>query len=137
MANKPSVKIDYAIMCDDIRQETNGKLIVIGIYSTDIIVPDCPSKLFMHVLLHGKADVDRSVNLEVRYRAEFKDAKRYEVLGKGDLQITFTEDSNEFFVPMPRVLIEIRGVGNLSVHYRIDSKRWKALLKKNIKIKGR
>ena len=56
MANKPPVKLDYAILCDDIRKEDNGKMMLIGIYSGDILVPTFPSKLPLSMLLHGKGD---------------------------------------------------------------------------------
>lgn len=133
MVNKPSVKVDYAILCDDIRQEKNGKLILIGIYSGDILLRDFPSNLLLSMLLHGKASADCSITIEIRYRVEFENAEPYEVFAKGEMQIKGTEEPNEFYVPLPRVPIEFSGAGNLSVACRIDSKRWKTLLNKNIK----
>jgi len=35
-------KVERAILCDDIRQEMNGKYIFIGVYSGDVLVPHFP-----------------------------------------------------------------------------------------------
>jgi len=36
-------KIANAIICDDIRVERNGKQLIIGVYSSDIVVPEAPA----------------------------------------------------------------------------------------------
>ena len=35
----------YTLLCDDIRQENNGKFIILGLYTPDIIVPAVPFAL--------------------------------------------------------------------------------------------
>ena len=37
----------YTILCDDVRQENNGKLILLGMYTPDISVPQIPFVLPM------------------------------------------------------------------------------------------
>lgn len=39
------VDVLTAVMCDDIRQETNGKLILIGVYTNDVLVLQYPVNL--------------------------------------------------------------------------------------------
>lgn len=49
-----------AIFCDDVRQETSGKLIFIGVYTGTLIVPKLPTTLSkLCVLLTTVAPVDR------------------------------------------------------------------------------
>ena len=133
MVDKPSVRIDYGIVCDDIRQENNGKLFIIGVYSGDILLRDFPNTLNLAMLLHGQATADCSIAIEVRYRAEFAEEEPYEVKAQGEMQINNTEITNEFYAPLPRVPIQCRGPGKLLIAYRIDGKRWKPLLKKIIR----
>lgn len=132
MANKQLVKIDYAILCDDIRQENNGKLIIIGMYSGDILVSNLPGSILVATLLHGHADADSSITIEVRFRAEFDDADPFTVAAEGNLEIRGTDRSKEFFTPLPKMMIEARGKGEISFDYRLDKKRWKTLLRKRI-----
>lgn len=40
-----------AILCDEIRQESNGKLFAIGIYSHDIQFPEFPATAFLTIWL--------------------------------------------------------------------------------------
>jgi len=137
MSNKPPIRVDYAILCDDIRQEANGKLILIGIYTGDILISEFPAKLSLCILLHGRAGTGSSVTMEIRYRAKFEDAETYEITARGEMNMTGTEESNEFYVPLPRMPIEIRNEGVLSIDYRIDdNRRWKSLFNKNIRASG-
>jgi hypothetical protein len=57
----------YSIMCDDVRREDNGKMMLIGVYSPDITVPHVPvvlpSLAFYQVYEH-----DRPAQLAVRIR---------------------------------------------------------------------
>ena len=60
--------IDKFIICDDIRQETSGKLILIGVYPDDIIVvknefPYIHKSLSFFIMLH----VDSVTNEEVKF----------------------------------------------------------------------
>jgi len=45
------VKIEYAILCDDVRREDNGKLIIIGAYASDIRVSSYPAVLRLSAVL--------------------------------------------------------------------------------------
>lgn len=137
MAKSLPIKIDYAILSDDIRHENNGKLILVGIYASDILLPTFPSALAFQLLMHGSVTSDCTVAIKVRYRAEFDDSEtpKYEVKAGGDLQVSrSSKDSNEIFVPIPKVPIEFRGPGRLLVHYQLDGGRWRPLLTKSIKL---
>ena len=35
---KPSIKVKYVLMCDDVRTETNGKTIIVGMYNDAIVL---------------------------------------------------------------------------------------------------
>src|SRR4051794_1678383 len=43
--SEPSFVIRSLLICDDIRQERNGKEIIIGVYTGAIIFPKLPAKL--------------------------------------------------------------------------------------------
>jgi len=55
----PSIKIEYAIICDDIRREDNGKLIIIGVYGSDITVPVYPVSLSLGILIAVRSATDK------------------------------------------------------------------------------
>lgn len=45
MKPERSIVRGYTTFCDDIRQEVNGKLILIGVYGADMLVPGFPAVL--------------------------------------------------------------------------------------------
>lgn len=132
MGSKPSVSIDYAILCDEIRQEDNGKLLVIGMYTGDILIGNFPGTLPLTILLHGQSDADCSVPIEIRFTVEFEDDKPFTASAGGDLNIKGTAQRKEFFTPLPKVPIEFRDKGRLLIDYRIDKKRWRRLIDKRV-----
>jgi hypothetical protein len=39
---QPTFNHKYTLVCDDVRREDNGKLIIIGLFTPDIVVPQIP-----------------------------------------------------------------------------------------------
>lgn len=59
----------YTLLCDEVRQENNGKFLVIGLYTPDISVPQLPfamaSLSFFNVIETSAAgDIDLAFRLE-------------------------------------------------------------------------
>jgi hypothetical protein len=65
----------YILVCDDVRREDNGKMMVIGLYLPDMIVPQIPFILptltFFCIL-----DSDRPGNFSMRVKLRHEDAGR-------------------------------------------------------------
>ncbi len=49
---RPSFKVKHVLVCDDVRQEINGKDILIGVYTNWITVPSLPTNLVLSFWLH-------------------------------------------------------------------------------------
>jgi hypothetical protein len=52
-----SIKVNYALVCDSIRQEDNGKLIFVGVYTGDILISRYPADLTLQVWLEMLPEV--------------------------------------------------------------------------------
>jgi hypothetical protein len=50
--SRPTLEVKYAIVCDDIRTEDNGKDIIIGVYNDKILVRSFPAALALSLWLH-------------------------------------------------------------------------------------
>jgi hypothetical protein len=52
----PSVDYEYAFLCDDVRQEHNNKLIMIGVYGNNLLLEDFPRAIRLRLVtrIHPK-----------------------------------------------------------------------------------
>ena len=132
--NKPPVSFDYAVLCDDIRKEDNGKLILIGVYTGNILVSTFPAHLGAAAYLHGFATSHGDFPLEIRYRVECPDTKVFQLQGMGTVNVQ--GPTSEIGTPVVKAILEVAKPGWLSLAYRLEGGRWKTLLKKEISLKG-
>lgn len=61
----------YTLCCDDVRQENNGKFIVVGLYTPDIVVPAVPFALatlcfFVVFTVDTKSQGKRNINFRLK-----------------------------------------------------------------------
>jgi hypothetical protein len=54
MMDTQGLKIDAALICDDIRMEVSGKVILIGVYAGDILLNRIPATIPVAVWLDGR-----------------------------------------------------------------------------------
>lgn len=131
-SRRPPLRFDHAILCDDIRREDNNKVILIGIYSGDILVQKLPSNLVLAAWLIGTAYEEGEWPLEIRYKISAKDAKPRKVTASGNIGVKELKEATELAVPLAKVPLKIEMPGTLSLDYRISGGRWKKLLSKTI-----
>lgn len=115
------VRTNYAVICDDIRREDNGKLIYIGVYGRDIQVSSMPATLALSVALSLTVDEAGEINLEFAWEYEGKTISR----GKG--QIAMAEPGvgmiNIPALPIP----DLKEPGKLEFKVRFDDKDWETV----------
>ncbi len=68
----PPIKIDYAIVCDDVRREDNGKFIIIGAYGSDIRVPSTRTKLRLSLLVAARSKTEHQTLIGIRITQDGK-----------------------------------------------------------------
>jgi hypothetical protein len=59
-------KINYAIVCDQVRREDNGKLIIIGIYGKSILISEFPAVVPLSIATQVKPTQVGEVGIEFR-----------------------------------------------------------------------
>src|SRR5271157_1783073 len=77
-----AINAKYVLMCDEIRIENNGKIILLGLYMPDMTVPQLPfmipSLTFFIVL-----ESDRPGNIQVRFAIQLLDSGQNLAEGMG------------------------------------------------------
>ncbi|HEY6337602.1 MAG TPA: hypothetical protein VIW68_03835 [Candidatus Sulfotelmatobacter sp.] len=77
-----AVSAKYVLMCDEIRQENNGKFILIGLYTPDMSVPQIPFGIPSLTFFVG-LESDRVGNFQSRFALQHLDSGQNIVEGMG------------------------------------------------------
>jgi len=69
----------YSIFCDDIRQEMQGKLSLIGVYDTQVLVPEFPANIMrMCVLITAMTPISKPFS-EICFIGKFGDRELFQL----------------------------------------------------------
>lgn len=92
----------YAIFCDEIRQEMNGKYFVIGCYSRDAMVPSFPATLGLSALVACETPSQK-----FEFNAQFS-LRSGADLGSVTMEIEGDGRATEFaHVPLPKIMVSL------------------------------
>jgi len=118
----PRPKIKFGILCEDIRREDNGKLIILGMYGRNIEISQFPATLAITVLLAMHADAPGSSRLEVV--AYFNDIE----LRKASGSVNF-DGKGGALLSLPPLPFSIENEGELRFQARLDEGEWSEIWK--------
>ncbi len=115
-----SINIAYAIACDDIRQEANGKFILIGVYSGNIGLSSFPAQIGIGFWMIAKP------SKKGEYHIQF----RVQILGEsdpvvgGEMTAHVRDEQQEAVLIIPPIPILIPSPSDLTLQYREGDSAW-------------
>jgi hypothetical protein len=113
------------LVCDDIRTEDNGKPMLIGVYSGDILVPDFPANLVLALFIGIRLPVGETA-IEVKLSVGNRVGPEIEFTVEGPVGGTF-------YLPTPKMPLSFNESEPLNVFCRFNKRgRWLEVLKKRI-----
>lgn len=115
------VSTRFGIICDQVRREDNGKLLIIGVYGHNISVSSFPAHLQLSVVV-GTWSKEPLNDCPMEARATFDGTEIYS--GKG--MITINEPGADIMV-VPNIIVSAHNEGELEIKIRLGSGRWKAV----------
>jgi hypothetical protein len=116
-----SINITHGVACDDIRQEVNGKYILIGVYSGNLGLPVFPAPIALGfwVLARPSHVGDYDVQLRV-LGPDGKEVSR----GQMNVRVHAVEDTALVIPPLPILLAK---PGGISLQYREGDGSWRTV----------
>lgn len=90
------VSVEHLVICDDVRMEFTGKLIIVGMYLDSILVPEFPFSIHGLTLLQVYAVKGTAPAISITVRLRQKETR--ELLG---------ENEGTFSVTNPGMLVSI------------------------------
>lgn len=113
------MRLDYGILCDQVRKEDNGKLLFIGIYTSDIKVPLFPGLVPLTlVLAFSGARIGRD-------KVELTAYLNGKMLVSGTTEIDIVSDKRSFAV-FPNIPFNLREKGILEIIVEMGGESLKA-----------
>ena len=124
------VKIASALLCDEVRQEDNGKFIAIGIYRGSVQFSKFPTGKGFTALFQIK-DMKPAENYSLGFKVLVGGKKIQEIAGT----LTNTAPGIEW-LPVQINAVEFTEETNLKIYAKVDEQRWKTILEIPIVIKS-
>lgn len=121
------MKIESAFICDDVRQEGNGKFIFIGAYSQDILISSFPTALNLYIVISARFENANGQEIEIEARLSDQLALK----GKLTANIAITGFG---FLPILIPLVNIMAPGDLVIRLKADGSKWREVSKISIKL---
>lgn len=126
MRLSPDLELRNFILCEDIRQEITNKIIMIGVYSGDILISNLP----------GSIPLCMYAELDVKAKGEYDVYLRMSGPGEGSFilqtHIGASNADNNGVIRTPRIDVTLECEGVLKIDASIDRKKWKALSRKKV-----
>ncbi len=127
----PPKKVEYAIVCDDVRREDNGKLIIIGLYGSDITLSSYPANLRLSILVAVRSKTEHQTLVKMRI---MRDGERMsELKEKIELSVP-AEDITVFSLSGITVSAEKDAI--LDFQIRFDQGRYRSACKLKMRQKS-
>lgn len=116
----------YAVLCEDVRVESNGKHIVIGVYTGNVVVYALPSTVQLTVWLCLEAKTPGHANVDVR---GYDPSGR--IMFSGEMEIE-SRESETITTSLPKFAVQIEKEGSIRVQVRPNGGRWKTIINKDV-----
>jgi hypothetical protein len=115
------IDIDFAFICDEVRREDNGKLLIIGVYTNDIIVINFPVNLLLTVVVGFNVDepIETDFELKISHDGRLLSAMR------GHFNLEKSSITGLQKMPLPN----ISGPGELQFAMRFGDGEWQTIRK--------
>ena len=115
------INITTAFVCDDVRREDNGKLIIIGAYGGNVGIAKIPSRLRLSLVVRALVSEPGETDIEFRALLDGKPQSHQ----KGHIAI---ESVSATMFSVPGLSIEIDNPGNLEFQFRLlPSDEWETI----------
>jgi len=109
--------ISYGVVCDDIRQESNGKLILVGVYSRDIRLSKIPGQAQLAFLIALNASETGGIKFESQVL--FNGEQMLHANGEGNI-----DGKGLAMVSFPPGPFVFKSEGELVFRARLEDEEW-------------
>lgn len=130
MPNSPRVKPIFALFCDDIRHESNGKQILIGVYTGDILPTQFPALFSVSIWIAFERVNDIPGELPIEFRVINTQGSS---LGYGSARLYLTEDPHDGAITLPGLPLQLTQPDTLTFQLKQADGPWESIRTTHVK----
>ena len=123
------ISFKFAVVCDDIRREDNGKFMIIGAYAAELIVSEFPAPLVLSAFIPFEAEKKESFDLE--FQVLIDGQRVYKASGR--IEVVSGEPPLIDALPILRILMTLNGEGTIEFQAREKDKEWETVRRLPVK----
>jgi hypothetical protein len=123
-------KVETVVVCDDVRQEKTGKLILIGVYLDNIGVAALPVEMQLTWWLQVTGLEDYRGKFAIRLTNS-----QGGVLVRGDLEVSIQKNKRTF-MGIEKMPVQIQAPGMLLLQFSVDEKEWETVRAIDVTLQG-
>lgn len=126
------MKVMNVIICDEVRRESNGKHIIIGVYPNDILVAESDFPSVIPLTIWAQLDLDDPKHkLEYEFRTTLNDTELF----RANASAGVDGPNMLATIVLMKLPIPLSGAGILKFQIREIGKRWKLLKPLGVRLK--
>lgn len=110
----------YVLVCDDVRREDNGKIIILGLYLPDMAVPQLPT-ILPTLTFFCNLDSDRPGNFRMGVRLRHEDGGRN--IAEAVAMLPVVDPTQPIICPIKFGNVQINSAGLYSFSLEIDGQQ--------------
>jgi hypothetical protein len=133
MKSGKSIEITSVIVCDDIRREDNGKLLLLGVYVGDILLPSFPSSIALSFYATGSVKSTQACELEFKIQHGLSNGKNPGASAKVTAEGGVVGDTG--VIALPRVPFNFDEPTELVFSILEGKDEWRIVERKRIKLR--
>lgn len=125
----PNIDIVSLVVCDEIRKEDNGKAILIGVYSGDILVNELPIQIGISLWVHLNVSGPGEIPFEFRF-VGIKSAVS-ELSGNANIK-----GAGAAIISTPPIPVLLESEGELKIEMKYGDSDWRLVRSLEIRKKN-
>jgi len=115
------LEVGDGFVCDEVRREDNGKLILIGVYSSNLVVRELPAALVLSLVVNLKSQVPVDVAMQFRVMLNGEKMRG----GKGRVKLP---PSGAHWIVLPQIVLDkLQNEGVLAFDVQVEDREWKTV----------
>lgn len=108
------------IICDEVRREDNGKLLVIGMYTGGLTIPQLPFFMPGGLTFMSIWDADRPGSTDLKFRLQYLESGKSLIEARGNINILAP---GQAYVPIRLAPLQIQNFGAYTLSIDVEGQR--------------